>query len=403
MESSFSMILEICLNRRIRCEDREKELIEELEGIINKLSICNGVKYSNDLPENIRYIRFYDPTIDENEIIIKEELLNSLLNDKRRRFFTLKSMEPIQEPLCLDEEKDTAASCIGFTQTDLPHSSLDNIWDNLIFPKCIKKKIIGYTTTLLQFSKLSISDDKISTNRFILFHGPPGTGKTSLAKGFAQKMSIRLNSFYQSSILVEINCHSLFSKWFSQSAKLVSLLFDKILNTYAVNKNMMVFVLIDEIESIGLSREKSMGKNDPGDVVRVLNSFLTQLDKAKKYPNVMFIGTSNMNHIMDEAISDRIDLDIFIGYPCLEATYTILKGIIEELMEKKVLVSEKYLPIMNVNDIENFNLTSINLYEKARNFYTNKTSARRLRKVALIPFAETFSEKMDINEFIRLI
>uniref|UniRef100_A0A0K0DTH2 AAA domain-containing protein n=1 Tax=Strongyloides stercoralis TaxID=6248 RepID=A0A0K0DTH2_STRER len=403
MEPSFSMVLEICLNKRIRCEDKKQEILEKLKEVVNTYTIYNGIKYSNNLPENVLYIRFYNPSIDENEIIEKVELLYILLNEKKRRFFTLKNMEPIQEPLYLDEEKDTMSSTVGFTQTELPHSLLDNIWENLIFPKCIKKKIIGYTTTLLKFSNLSISDDIITTNRFILFHGPPGTGKTSLAKGFAHKMSIRLNNMYKNSILIEINCHSLFSKWFSQSAKLVNLLFDKILNTYAVNKNVMVFVLIDEIESIGLSREKSMGKNDPGDVVRVLNSLLTQLDKTKMFPNVMFIGTSNMEHILDEAIFDRIDLNIFIGYPCPEAIYNILKGIIEELLDKNLLVSKEFLPIMSLDDYDNLNPISLELYEKSKDFYLNNTSARRLRKVALTPFAETLSEIMDIKDFIRLI
>ena len=48
-----------------------------------------------------------------------------------------------------------------------------------------------------------------------------GTGKTSLCKALAQKMSIRLSGRYEFGQLVEINSHSLFSKWFSESGKLV--------------------------------------------------------------------------------------------------------------------------------------------------------------------------------------
>lgn len=41
-------------------------------------------------------------------------------------------------------------------------------------------------------------------------------GKTSLCKALAQKLSIHLNDRYKKCLFVEINSHSLFSKWFSE-------------------------------------------------------------------------------------------------------------------------------------------------------------------------------------------
>ena len=48
-----------------------------------------------------------------------------------------------------------------------------------------------------------------------------GTGKTSLCRALAQKLSIQLSDRFTYGYLVEINSHSLFSKWFSESGKLV--------------------------------------------------------------------------------------------------------------------------------------------------------------------------------------
>lgn len=64
----------------------------------------------------------------------------------------------------------------------------------------------------------------------ILLHGPPGTGKTTLCKGLAQKLAIRHQDRYRRGCrLVEVNAHSLFSKWFSESGKLVQRLFGQIM------------------------------------------------------------------------------------------------------------------------------------------------------------------------------
>jgi SpoVK/Ycf46/Vps4 family AAA+-type ATPase len=63
---------------------------------------------------------------------------------------------------------------------------------------------------------------------------------------------------YTSSQLVEVNAHSLFSKWFSESGKLVSKLFAAITELVEEPQS-LVFVLIDEVESLTAARKVSTG------------------------------------------------------------------------------------------------------------------------------------------------
>lgn len=123
-----------------------------------------------------------------------------------------------------------------------------------------------------------------------------GTGKTTLCKALAQKIAIRQQSSYEDSILVEINSHSLFSKWFSESGKLVMKLFDHILDL-AEDKECLVLVLIDEVESITVSRKPN--SNEPGDAIRVVNAVLTSLDSLRRLANVLVLSTSNLFDSID--------------------------------------------------------------------------------------------------------
>lgn len=69
-------------------------------------------------------------------------------------------------------------------------------------------------------------------------------------------------------MLIEINSHSLFSKWFSESGKLVQKLFDRV-HDYAQDTESFVTVMIDEVESLTAARAGAMNGSEPGDALRV--------------------------------------------------------------------------------------------------------------------------------------
>jgi pachytene checkpoint protein 2 len=144
-----------------------------------------------------------------------------------------------------------------------------------------------------------------------------------------------MKNTYQFTHLFEINSHSLFSKWFSESGKLVMKMFETIQNVIESGSNLVV-VLIDEVESIAYARG-SVSTNEPSDAIRVVNSVLTQLDRIKKYPNVLVIATSNLTSSIDPAFLDRADVVRHIGHPTKEAIEKVIESTLMELSMKGII------------------------------------------------------------------
>lgn len=93
---------------------------------------------------------------------------------------------------------------------------------------------------------------------------------------------------------MELNAHSLGSKFFGESGKIVSKTFEGIELLLEAEEDTFVYVFVDEVETLAARRERALAGNEPFDAVRAVNALLTGLDRLKKYDNVIVICTSNL-------------------------------------------------------------------------------------------------------------
>ncbi len=240
------------------------------------------------------------------------------------------------------EDAEEGSSCSVLT---LPSRSLEGLWESLIFEHDVKTTLLNYCRASLLFSDMMVDANVVTHNRVVLLHGPPGTGKTSLCKALAHKLAIRLQDRFERAELVEINTHSLFSKWFSESGKLVMKMFGQI-NELADDPNCFLVMLLDEVESLSASRQAAMAGNEPSDALRVVNALLTQLDALKRRKNVLVLCTSNITEAIDVAFLDRADLKLHIDVPTPVCRYDILVSMLSELATRGIVTSDQDIELL---------------------------------------------------------
>jgi vesicle-fusing ATPase len=191
------------------------------------------------------------------------------------------------------------------------------------------------TTTELSMAAMEAEELEVlglTPVRGLLLYGPPGNGKTVLAREISRALRARAPKI--------VSAPELLDRWVGGSEKLVRGLFAEAeAELDSCNgdstKSALHVIVIDEIDAV--FRRRSAGE-DSGEATRasVVNQILSKLDGIKSIGNVLLIGMTNRRELLDEALlrPGRLEVQIEIPLPDREGRREILEIHFEALRKK---------------------------------------------------------------------
>ncbi|KAM0678393.1 AAA ATPase cdc48 [Binucleata daphniae] len=265
------------------------EVASEIHGFVGSdiASLCSEAA--------LQHIREKLPQMDLDKDTIDVDIINALKVNKANFDFAIKNTDP---------------SSLRETVVQVPNVK----WSDIGGLEGVKKELdetvkfpVEHPTKFLTFG--------MNPSKGVLFYGPPGCGKTLLAKAIATEC--RAN-------FISVKGPELITMWVGESEANIRDIFDK---ARAASPCVIFF---DELDSIAKARSSNAG--DSGAMDRVINQLLAEMDGMNQRKNVFVIGATNRPDQIDPALMrpGRLDQLVYIPLPDRDSRASILNACLKK-------------------------------------------------------------------------
>ncbi len=250
-------------------------------------------------------------TDEERIVMLAQPLLDgvlrvgdSLLVEPRSGYAYERIPKSEVEELVLEEVPD-----IGYDQIGGLRDQIENIRDAVEMPFLYKELF---------------AEHQLKPPKGVLLYGPPGCGKTLIAKAVANSLAKKVEALTGQgtgrAFFLNIKGPELLNKYVGETERQIRLVFQRAREK--ASEGMPVIVFFDEMDSIFRTRGSGVSSDVENTIVPQL---LSEIDGVEKLENVIVIGASNREDMIDPAIlrPGRLDVKIKVERPDAEAAKDI--------------------------------------------------------------------------------